>query len=84
MLHLQIEHQLWSARQQIESMLSAAGREGASALQELEGRLRGISALDLLAWEHWQGLDSPDPTLQTRRVETLAPATCLPFDQRQG
>ena len=50
---LQIEQQLWSARQQIESMLSAAGREGASALQELEGRLRGISDLDLLAWEHW-------------------------------
>ena len=50
---LQIEQQLWLARQQIESMLSAAGREGASALRELEGRLRGISDLDLLAWEHW-------------------------------
>ncbi len=50
---LQIEHQLWSARQQIEGMLAAAGREGASVLQELEGRLRGISDVDLVAWEHW-------------------------------
>jgi hypothetical protein len=50
---LQIEHQLLSARHQIESMLAAAGREGASVLQELEGRVRGISDVDLVAWENW-------------------------------
>ena len=70
LLCIQIEHQLWSARQQIESMLSAAGREGALALQELEGRLRGISDLDLLAWEHWcdfraQKMPSPQLVLSS-------------------
>lgn len=50
---VQIEQQLWSVRQQIEGMLSLAGREGMSALQEMEGRLRGYSDLDLLAWETW-------------------------------
>ena len=59
---MQIEHQLWLARQQIEGKLSAAGRGGASALQELEGRLRvyGESRLqDLLVWENWCG---PQPS----------------------
>ena len=60
---LQIEHQLWSTRQQIEGMLAAAGREGAAVLQELEGRVRGISDLDLVAWENWQVL-SPTPNFR--------------------
>jgi len=76
---LQIEHQLWSARQQIEGMLATAGREGATVLQELEGRVRGISDGDLVAWENWS-LPPPNlPADTNKRAHMYSSILCRFF-----
>ena len=59
---VQIEQHLSSVREQLEGLLSAAGKEGSHVLQEIEQRVRTVGDArlqDLLALETWYAPTRP-------------------------